>query len=54
MEKKTISGVNSLSRHEEASTCGGSFARQGGIITKTNLDICVDIYPPVTWMNKPK
>ena len=34
-------GVKSVSRHKEASACGGSFARQGGIIALYNLAICV-------------
>ena len=35
-----MSGVKSVSRHEEASAGGGSFARQG-LIARQNLAICV-------------
>ena len=36
-----MSGVKSVSRHKEASVGGGSFARQGGLIARQNLAICV-------------
>ena len=36
-----MSGVKSVSRHEEASAGGGSFAQQGGLIARQNLAICV-------------
>ena len=36
-----MSGVNSVSRYEEASAGGGSFAPQGGIISWQNLAIHV-------------
>ena len=32
-----MSGVKSVSRHEEASGGGGSFAQQGGLIARQNL-----------------
>ena len=38
-----MSGVKSVSRHEEASGGGGSFAQQGGIIALQNLPICINI-----------
>ena len=36
-----LSGVKSVSRHEEASDGGDSFAQQGGIIAQQNLPIFV-------------
>ena len=36
-----MSGVKSVSRHEEALAGGGSFAPQGGLIAQQNLAICV-------------
>ena len=36
-----MSGVTSVSRYEEASVGGGSFKRQGGLIARHNLAICV-------------
>ena len=35
-----MSGVKSVSRHEEASGGGVSFALQGGLIAQHNLAIC--------------
>ena len=35
-----MSGVKSVSRYQEASARGGSFARQGGLIAQQNLVIC--------------
>ena len=39
--KPLMSGVKSVSSHEEASGGGGSFARQGGLIARQNLAIHV-------------
>ena len=39
--KPLMSGVKSVSRHEEASGVGGSFAGQGGLIARHNLAIRV-------------
>ena len=36
-----MSGAKSVSRHEEASASGGSFAPQGGLIAQQNLAIRV-------------
>ena len=36
-----MSGVNSVSRHEEASVDGCSFALHGGLTAQQNLAICV-------------
>ena len=36
-----MSGVKSVSRHEEASVSGGSFAQQGGLNAQHNLAIRV-------------
>ena len=36
-----MSGVKSVSRHEEASAGGGSFAQHGGLIAQQNLAIRV-------------
>ena len=36
-----MSGVKSVSRHEEASAGGGSFAQHGGLIAQQNLAILV-------------
>ena len=36
-----MSGLKSVSRHEEASAGGGYFAPQCGLIAKQNLAICV-------------
>ena len=36
-----MTGLKSVSRHEEASAGGGSFAQQGGIIAQQNLVIGV-------------
>ena len=36
-----MSGVKSLSRHQEASAGGGSFVPQGGLIARQNLAIRV-------------
>ena len=42
-----MSGVKSVSRHEEASAGGGSFVSQGGIIaTKQNLAIAFLLAEP--------
>ena len=35
-----MSGVKSVSRHEEASGGGSSFAQQAGRIARQNLDFC--------------
>ena len=36
-----MSDVKSITRHAEASSGGGSFAQQGGLIAQQNLAICV-------------
>ena len=36
-----MSGVKSVSKHEEGSAGGGSFVPQGGLIAQQNLAICV-------------
>ena len=51
-----MSGVKSVSKHEEASAGvgsfapqGGSFAPQGGLIARQNLAVCLSIVePPVS------